>query len=361
MDIYGKWIAYVIVIFLTILITRQLTVCRSCPQNPPRPPFPVCRSCPPRPPLPVCKASPSPPCKKCPTFSGTRQHIVCVDSEEDNSTTGLEKVQFLSGISGHVGRSTCLRQPIHENESKLTSSEIESSKKCVQMYKVDSEKGAGQFWSGNTQYIRSKHHTYLNSDSIVLDIGGNVGDDAEAIIKAYGTKSYVILEPMKYLYRKLQKRFKLNDKVTIYNIGLARKNALFFVDIEGTQGDATSIFTAASDEAGSCSFRTVNASAFYTKIGLGCFEFDLITINCEGCEFEVLEQILTSGIARYFKHIQVSSHTTLKRLGDPVGRYCRIQELLKRTHHISYQYKFTWETWTRKDLSMKMFPGMNKV
>ena len=332
----------VVVISVTILVTRQLTV---YPSSPPCPPCASCKTSP----CPSCKASRGRACKKCPSLSGTKQHIVCVDSEENNSTTGLENVKFLINIREPAGRSTCLRHPIHEQKSELASHELKSSNKCVKMYTVDFKKGHGKFWTGDNQYIRSKHHTYLNSDSIVLDIGGNIGDDAESLIRAYGTKSYVILEPMKYLYRKLQQRFKSNDKVTIYNIGLARKNGLFFVDIEGTQGDATSIFTSSGD-AGSCSLRTVNASAFYTKIGLGCFEFDLITINCEGCEFEVVEHMLTTGIASHFKHIQFATHTELAHLKDPVGRYCRIQELLKRTHRISYQYKFTWETWIRNDL-----------
>lgn len=307
----GKWITLVVIILVTIIVTREVT--------------------------------------RCPCWSGAQQQIVCVDNEENNSTTGLEKVKLLRGISVPTGRTTCLRGPLREQYSIFHSTELDSLKKCEQNYRYDFKKAHGKFWSGDNQYIRTKHHSYLTTDSVVLDIGGNIGDDAESLINAFGAKSYVILEPMKYLYRKLQHRFKSNDKVTIYNIGLARKNGLFFVDMKGTQGDGTSIFHS-SDNIGSCSLRTVNASEFYTKIGVGCFDIDLVTINCEGCEFEVLEHILATGIAKHFKHIQFATHTQLDHLKDPVVRYCRIQELLKRTHNISYQYKFNWESWTRKDL-----------
>ncbi|CAF1628031.1 unnamed protein product [Adineta ricciae] len=38
---------------------------------------------------------------------------------------------------------------------------------------------------------------------------------------------------------------------------------------------------------------------------------DLLTINCEGCEFEVLPKLIMHDMLRHFRIIQFVSHTTL--------------------------------------------------
>ena len=53
---------------------------------------------------------------------------------------------------------------------------------------------------------------------------------------------------------------------------------------------------------------------------------------------------------KQFRHVQFATHPTLKHLQNAPERYCEIQEKLKRTHTISYQYKWCWESWIRKDL-----------
>jgi hypothetical protein len=75
-----------------------------------------------------------------------------------------------------------------------------------------------------------------------------------------------------------------------------------------------------------------------------------MTINCEGCEYDLLETLLSTDLIYQFRHIQFGTHPTLKNLRDPVRRYCQIQEWLRRSHKLTYQYKFQWETWKLKDL-----------
>lgn len=282
----------------------------------------------------------------------------CGDTEEDIRRSSLEQIKPLlpkvpqshkikKGIEPLCREDT---RPIPDN--RLTDEESKRQQSCINNFKTDHAKGSGQFWSGDTQFIRHKHHKYLNSESAVLDIGGNKGEDAEAIIKDYNPGVYVILEPIKTLYKALITMFKKNPNVVLYDFGLGKKNDKFFVNVVGHGGDATSVFIE-NNKKDSCLLRVYNTTEFLIRLGVSCFDVDLITINCEGCEYDILETLLSTNITQRFRHIQFATHPTLKHLKQPAERYCEIQEKLSRTHVISYQYKFCWESWTRKDIATK--------
>lgn len=276
-----------------------------------------------------------------------KERIICIEDYESDKVTGLESVQFLP-FGGAVSQD-CLSK-VSLRGTPLNDEEQERAKVCVTNYESDYLSAHTLFWSDDNQYIRHTHHKYLTNESLVIDVGGNVGEDAEYFLRNYRPKSYVILEPLKLLYRGLVSRFKNRPHVVMYNIGLSKKNEKFMLSIEGNAGDATSPFRAKASE-GTCSLKVVNTTAFIGKLGVGCYDVDLVTINCEGCEYAVLESILGTSLVNNFKHIQFATHTKLANLVDPVTRYCEIQELLLRTHRLSYSYKFNWETWTRRDVT----------
>ena len=141
----------------------------------------------------------------------------------------------------------------------------------------------------------------------------------------------------------------LRITIKFYCTGLARKNTKFHVNVLGHSGDATSVFSV-NDNGESCLLRVVNTRHFLLQIGIPSYEVDLITVNCEGCEFEIMEEVRASGMIKQFRHVQFATHSTLKHLQNAPERNCEIQEKLKRTHNISYQYKWCWESWIRKDL-----------
>lgn len=281
-----------------------------------------------------------------------RRPTKCGETDDDFRYSGLETVKPLTDKVSAKFRSqeaSCAQKNFPKPNAKLTPEETRRKTECVRNWRRDHRQGSGAFWTGTVQYIRHLHHTYLNTDSTVFDIGGNKGEDAEAMIKRYHPGTYVILEPIKTLYSNLVKMFKSNDKVALYNFGLARKDDRFFVNVRGHGGDATSIFDG-NDNGGSCMLRVVNTTQFLLQVGVPCYEVDLITVNCEGCEFEIMEELISSGMIGQFRHVQFATHPTLAHLKKAPERYCEIQEKLKRTHKVSYQYKWCWESWTRKDL-----------
>lgn len=86
------------------------------------------------------------------------------------------------------------------------------------------------------------YYKYLNLESVVLDIGGNKGEDVEVIINVYNFGVYVILELIKIMFNVLVIMFRKNLNVMLYDFGLGKKNDKFFVNVVGYGGDVIFIF-----------------------------------------------------------------------------------------------------------------------
>ncbi|XP_052058790.1 uncharacterized protein LOC127699094 [Mytilus californianus] len=220
---------------------------------------------------------------------------------------------------------------------------------CVSNYLLDYNKG-NAIWSGNKAEIRWNNHTFLDYRSSVLDIGGNTGIDASHIISLFKPKRYIILEPLKLYYDRLVKTFSSEHIVEVFQFGVGNKNVKLNMSIIGPNGEGSSVFNKQTTNK-KTTIQLFNITQIFVRLGFSCEkQLDLLTLNCEGCEFEVIEELLKTNILNYIKNIQFATHSTLKYLKDPKYRYCRIQELLTRTHKLSYQYKFIWESWKRQDL-----------
>lgn len=284
---------------------------------------------------------------------------ICIEDPDTENKTGPEDVKplplvyqnnyFIDKRSGGKVHAKKFYRPSTRNDLNFTPAEKSRIHSCVNNFKSDWKKGQSDFWDGDEQYIRRTHHKYLiPGDNVMIEVGGNVGEDAQYYLDTYKPKHYIMLEPLKLLYRKLQQRFKNYTNAITYNVGLGKRNEKFMIKMEGNIGDASSPFFGSGE--GTCSLKVINAIDFFSALGVGNFKVDLITINCEGCEYDLLETILSTDLVYHFKHIQFGTHPTLKNLADPVRRYCQIQERLSRTHKLTYQYKFTWETWKLKDI-----------
>jgi len=74
---------------------------------------------------------------------------------------------------------------------------------------------------------------------------------------------------------------------------------------------------------------------------------DLLTMNCEGCEFELLEFLFANGLIANYKEIQIAWHP-IHNMPTPMERYCRLRTLLERTHNRVYSFWYNWESYVRK-------------
>ncbi|XP_060075604.1 uncharacterized protein LOC132555267 [Ylistrum balloti] len=243
---------------------------------------------------------------------------------------------------------TLAASSIKQRDISLTSKEEEIFRKCKRTAAADRNRNMPMFFGGKTQEIRRTHHSYLNENSLLMEIGGNWGWDAGNFSKLFNPR-YIILEPLQPYVDILEKKFENKTNVNVYNLGLGGKNESILVKIEGNNACATSKFSGKTD--GNVRIYIIEATSFMTGLGVGVFDVDLLTMNCEGCEFEALENLLSSNIIEKFKNIQWGTHSLLKGMKDPEERYCRMTTLLARTHRPTYRYNLIWESWRRNDLA----------
>jgi FkbM family methyltransferase len=173
----------------------------------------------------------------------------------------------------------------------------------------------------------------LDTSSIVIDVGGYEGKWANDIYERYNC-TVIIFEPIKKYYDKIVERFKGNNKIKVYNYALSNRDSNEKISL---LSDSSSIFKKSKNYE---NITLVNSSSFFDKETIG--KIDLIKINIEGGEYDLLENLIESGLISNIKNIQVQFHDFVKRAKK---RMKKIEEDLSQTHHLTYRFEFVWENW----------------
>jgi FkbM family methyltransferase len=178
----------------------------------------------------------------------------------------------------------------------------------------------------------------LNENSVVVDVGGYVGDYANDLYNKYGCEVY-LFEPSEEFFKQCVERFKNIPKIHCYNYGLS--------DVDGE-------FTLSNDEAGSSlSIERIANGGKIVKIRrfdhvfleLKLKKVDLIKINIEGGEFQLLPHIIDSGLIKKIDNLQIQFHEFIQ---DGKHKRKKIINSLRKTHSNSWLYMFIWESWEVK-------------
>ncbi|XP_061177718.1 uncharacterized protein LOC133186498 [Saccostrea echinata] len=202
--------------------------------------------------------------------------------------------------------------------------------------------------TGNYNII-SSFFSFLKrkSEVIIIEIGGYIGQTLRKLIPVTGAKHYVVIEPVPTFYKTLNKNIRtlnFNTSVKTYNFGLSRNHKELVV---GVVGDATHMLKKSNLKTTE-KVQLVGVLDFFIQLGVGCHRIDLLTINCEGCEFEVLETLISTNLIEKFDFIQFQPHYFAPNIGNFLCRYCSLRQLLARTHELVYDFPLVWEAWKRK-------------
>jgi FkbM family methyltransferase len=176
----------------------------------------------------------------------------------------------------------------------------------------------------------------LNAESIVFDLGSYQGQWASDIFSKYCCSIYCF-EPIQQFAEKLRKRFARNDKIKVFDFGLAEEAKEVWISCSN---DGSSIFRGEKNEL----IKLEKASDFIADIKAA--QIDLMKINIEGGEYDLLDHIIESGTIFLIKDLQVQFHDFVE---SSLARVKNIQMSLLKTHELSYQYPFVWENWRIKD------------
>lgn len=175
----------------------------------------------------------------------------------------------------------------------------------------------------------------LNENSLVIDVGGYIGDFANKIRRKYNC--YVIIfEVNPNSFKALQGRFLSDKKVRLFSFGLSNKN---MKAILSDSGIGSSIYQRSPE-----GFNVKLRDIALVLDELNIKEINLIKINIEGGEYNLLRRMIETGIINKCMDIQIQFHRFY-----PNARRAR-REIIKRlskTHYLTYIYPFVWENWRR--------------
>lgn len=175
----------------------------------------------------------------------------------------------------------------------------------------------------------------LNPESVVWDVGGYKGQWASDLFSKY--QPYIhIFEPVPLFAEDIQERFSCNSKIKIHAYGLSNKNEKLPITLTE---DRSSLYT---HDLHTQLISLQKASTVFKE--LGASHIALMKINIEGGEYNLLEDLIDTGIIKDIDNIQVQFHSFVPHAQN---RMEVIQKKLTHTHTQTYAYPFVWENWKR--------------
>ena len=177
----------------------------------------------------------------------------------------------------------------------------------------------------------------LDSDSLVIDLGGYAGQWASDIYARYNCR-VLVFEPVKSFAEKIDERFRKNPKVEVFcqALGSNRRQELIALSADGS-----SVYR------NSCKNESIqfeDVVTFFTDHNIE--EVDLMKINVEGGEYELLPRLFEVGLIHKIKRIQVQFHDFVP---DALTEMNSIREKLSLTHYPTYKFDFVWDNWKLKE------------
>ncbi len=204
-----------------------------------------------------------------------------------------------------------------------------------EIFKIEVER----WFSEKGDVYRRLNYPELNKDSLVIDLGGYIGNFTESIYSKYNC-NVMLFEPVLGFYNICDYKFKENNKINVYNFGLSGESRqcsinLFF--------DSSTEFLS-DDTVSSEIVSLLNIKEFIENNNID--SVDLLKINIEGGEYELMEYIVSDpDLIRKIKNIQIQYHIFIENHKE---RRNNINNKLSNTHTRTWNYEWVWENWEIK-------------
>jgi len=213
-------------------------------------------------------------------------------------------------------------------------------------------------WNQEYRFINMS----LDKDSTVVYVGANTwGGDGKQIMDMFNCTIHMF-EPVPSFFEELTGHWKgykaeLGFDATLYKFGLGSNDRTIHLAPEdlgidgglGTFGMVDSEGNAKIPlkiREGATVIRDIMTDPDTQEITT----VDLLHVNCEGCEWEMFENLIETGVMQTIRSMQFSSHYfSPDQVPNLLARYCKIKEHLSKTHYMVYGQSFGWERWDLKE------------
>ncbi len=217
-------------------------------------------------------------------------------------------------------------QKTMQQETYLKSNDYIQYTRCKPWFEVQGDKNL------------NLHCDNITASSVVFDFGGYEGQWTSDIFAKYLCNVF-IFEPYKEYANNITQRFANNDKIKVFDFGLA--NETFTAKLSSSDNSSSMFITNAENFV---EIQLVKAVEFLKENNIT--QIDLVKMNIEGGEYDLLEHLIDTGFIKNIKNIKVQFHDFI--IENAKERMNNIQEKLSITHKLIYQYEFVWEHWELK-------------
>jgi FkbM family methyltransferase len=196
-----------------------------------------------------------------------------------------------------------------------------------------------RWYAEDPHNLKRSDFGYLNSESIVFDLGGYTGEWTSEIAARYCSSVYVF-EPVNFYVKLMRHRFAGNPKIKIFDFGLADKTQEVTIHVDKF---ASSIFNKNDGTKPTEKIKLVAFGTFVQEHQVA--KIDLVKINIEGAEYDLLYEIIRAGYISSIKGLLVQFHDFVPGAHQ---KRAELQNQLSQTHQKVFDYSFVWEYWQRK-------------
>lgn len=187
----------------------------------------------------------------------------------------------------------------------------------------------------------------------IVEIGGNMGLDVGEFVRRFPEAQVFAYEPVPEFFEVLESQMRSFPLVTVSNFGVSDSNytAMFTVD-----GQSTSDLSLKGRKQVHAVVRDVDWVLSELQRTIGGVP-DVVSLNCEGCEYAVLRRMAERGWIGRVPFLQLSWHVLVDNANRSTLR-CDLERHLRQSYDpIFYSEYFGWQAWQLHGQSATMQVG----
>lgn len=214
---------------------------------------------------------------------------------------------------------------------------LENFKHLIKLLKVKNSRATGIWWLSGREAAQIKFKHDLSGDSLVLDVGGYLGDFSKKIFYKYGSNIH-IYEPVAEFYDNILKDENFPAaKISIHNYGIGKKteNQIFSI------AEDASGFKIGTEPEKFQLIKVVDVSEEFKKFS----KIDLVKLNVEGSEYDILERLIETGQLTQVNSYLIQFHNFYP---DAESRRDAITNHMREKYNRVWNFDFVWELWVLK-------------
>lgn len=210
----------------------------------------------------------------------------------------------------------------------------------------------GTVWPWNSKTDVARRFTVPHDALLIVEVGGNVGEDVGEYSRRYPNAQIHAYEPIPQLATSLRNNFASNPKITVHGFGVSDTDTTATFTFStgnrpGHEGESSSgVNTTVAGTPVQVQLRDVNAVLSEVRAAAGRNP-DVVSVNCEGCEYAVLRRMAETGWLQVVRYVQLSWHTA-NGVPDRVSARCGIESELRLQYQPVWWSDYGWQAWQLK-------------